>query len=72
MIRVDDAIFHRYTYGKPVKGEATVSVNPNIYSGVIQPFLLNPIYKVVPINGKANVEFDLIKDLKSVTFQIFY
>ncbi|XP_065223295.1 CD109 antigen-like isoform X2 [Planococcus citri] len=62
--RLVATIHAKYTYGKPVKGEATISVNPNIYSGVIQPFLLNPIYKVVPINGKAVVEFDLTKDLK--------
>ena len=57
---------HRYTYGQPVKGEITVSVNPNIYSGVIQPFLANPVYKVAPINGKAVVEFDIVSDLKYV------
>lgn len=56
----------RYVYGEPVKGEVTVSVNPNIYSGVLQPFL-NPVYKIVPINGKAVVEFDIVKDLRYVT-----
>ncbi|KAK7574336.1 hypothetical protein V9T40_011527 [Parthenolecanium corni] len=57
-------IYAKYVYGKPVKGEATVSVNPNIHSGVIQPFLTNPIFKVVTINGKATVEFDITKDLR--------
>lgn len=57
-------LIFRYVYGQPVKGEATVYVNPNIYSGVIQPFLTNPVYKIVPINGKATVEFDIVKDLR--------
>jgi CD109 antigen len=54
----------RYTYGKAVKGEATVTIYPTYYSGLLQPIFQNPVRKVVPIDGKANVEFDITKDLK--------
>lgn len=56
----------RYTYGKAVKGEATISVYPTIYSEIIQPIYQNPLRKVVPIDGKTVVEFDVAKDLKWV------
>jgi len=58
----------RYTYGKPVKGEATVSVYPEYYSDLIQPIYQNPLRKVVPINGKTVVQFDVVKDLKYVSY----
>jgi hypothetical protein len=54
----------RYTYGKAVRGEATVTVYPTYYSGLLQPIFQNPVRKVVPIDGKANVEFDITKDLQ--------
>ncbi|GLG95490.1 uncharacterized protein GBIM_02438 [Gryllus bimaculatus] len=54
----------KYTYGKPVRGEATITVYPNIFSGVIQPIFQNPIRKVVPIDGKAIVEFDIKNELQ--------
>lgn len=54
----------RYTYGKPVQGEATVTAYPLYYSGFIQPVFETPIRKVVPIDGKAVVEFDITKELK--------
>jgi len=57
----------RYTYGKPVKGEATVSVYPEYYSDLIQPIYQNPLRKVVPINGKTVVQFDVVKDLRFVS-----
>ncbi|KAJ9579454.1 hypothetical protein L9F63_024436, partial [Diploptera punctata] len=53
-----------YTYGKSVEGEATVTVYPTYYSGLLQPIFQNPVRKVVPINGKIAVEFDIAKDLK--------
>lgn len=53
-----------YNYGKKVKGNATVTVYPTIYSGVIQPIFQNPIRKVVPIDGSATVEFDVANELK--------
>jgi hypothetical protein len=56
--------FTRYTYGKAVRGEATVTIYPTYYSGLLQPIFQNPVRKVVPIDGKANVEFDITKDLQ--------
>lgn len=46
----------KYTYGKPVKGKATVSI-----SSVHRPVSAE---KSIDIDGKAHIEFDLIKDLK--------
>ncbi|EFA04694.1 CD109 antigen-like Protein [Tribolium castaneum] len=54
----------QYNYGKKVKGEATVTVYPTIFSGVIQPIFQNPIRKVIPIEGSATVTFDIAKELK--------
>uniref|UniRef100_A0A1B6EFY6 TEP1-F n=1 Tax=Clastoptera arizonana TaxID=38151 RepID=A0A1B6EFY6_9HEMI len=62
--KVVATIRSKYTYGRPVKGEATVSVHPNYFSGVIQPIFQAPIRKVVKIDGKANVEIDIVKELK--------
>lgn len=56
--------FLRYTYGKAVKGEAIISVYPTTVSEVIQPIYQNPLRKVIPIDGKAVVQFDVVKDLK--------
>lgn len=53
----------KYTYGKPVKGEVTVSVYPKTY-GSFQPFVSNLIArKVMEIDGKAFVEFDIDEEL---------
>lgn len=53
----------KYTYGKPVKGELTVSVYPKTY-GSFQPFALNLIArKAMKIDGKAFVEFDILEEL---------
>ncbi|XP_034243701.1 CD109 antigen isoform X1 [Thrips palmi] len=54
----------RYTYGKPVRGEATVTAYPTYISDILQPIFQPPVRKVVPIDGKAAVEFDLEKELK--------
>uniref|UniRef100_A0A1B0ABH0 TEP1-F n=1 Tax=Glossina pallidipes TaxID=7398 RepID=A0A1B0ABH0_GLOPL len=43
----------KYTYGKPVKGKATVRLSP-----------VN-LEKTIDVNGKGHVEFDLQKELKS-------
>lgn len=56
--------FYRYNYGKKVKGDATVTIYPTIYSGVIQPIFQNPIRKVIPIDGTVTVNFDIEKELK--------
>lgn len=53
----------KYTYGKPVKGELTVSVYPKTY-GSFQPFASNLIArKAMQIDGKAFVEFDILDEL---------
>lgn len=54
----------RYSYGKKVKGDATVTMYPTIRSGVIQPIFQNPIRKVLPLDGSVNVDFDIAKDLR--------
>ncbi|XP_015181620.1 PREDICTED: CD109 antigen-like isoform X2 [Polistes dominula] len=54
----------KYTYGKPVKGEATITAFPNIFSGVIQPIFQQPVRKIVPIDGKVTVDFDIITELR--------
>lgn len=54
----------KYTYGKPVKGEATVTVQPTFYGGW-QPVMTDLVsQKTVKIDGKGNVEFDMKTDLK--------
>ncbi|XP_055684022.1 thioester-containing protein 1 allele R1-like isoform X2 [Lutzomyia longipalpis] len=54
----------KYTYGKPVKGEATISVYPRFF-GSYQPFVQDLISrKVAKIDGKASVEFDIKDELK--------
>lgn len=53
----------KYTFGKPVKGEATISVFPKIY-GSFQPLISNLITrKVIQIDGKGTVEFDIKDEL---------
>uniref|UniRef100_A0A8D8UYD5 TEP1-F n=1 Tax=Cacopsylla melanoneura TaxID=428564 RepID=A0A8D8UYD5_9HEMI len=54
----------KYTYGKPVKGEATITAYPVIFSGVVQPIYTTPVRKVVPIDGKTVIEFDVMNELK--------
>ncbi|XP_050081678.1 CD109 antigen-like isoform X3 [Anopheles aquasalis] len=50
----------KYTYGKPVKGEATVSVMPEFRFHYVQPGAKDVVTrKVIPIDGKGSVEFDL-------------
>lgn len=48
----------KYTYGKPVKGQATVTVNSQYGQG-------NSM-KTIDVDGKGHVEFDLAKDLNLV------
>ncbi|KAL5279600.1 CD109.2 family protein [Megaselia abdita] len=53
----------KYTYGKPVKGKATISIKPShpLWGSKEQ---LRSAEKVVDIDGKAFVEFNLKDDLK--------
>lgn len=53
----------KYTYGRALKGEATVSVYPKTY-GSFQPLISNLITrKVMKIDGKAFFEFDFKDEL---------
>uniref|UniRef100_A0A6E8VWS8 CD109 antigen n=1 Tax=Anopheles coluzzii TaxID=1518534 RepID=A0A6E8VWS8_ANOCL len=62
--KVKAIIRSKYTYGKPVKGEATVSVSPEFQFNYVQPFAKDVITrKVIPIDGKGSVEFDLREDI---------
>ena len=55
----------KYTYGKLVKGTATVSAFPVLWHGGIQPFIQdNIVRKVVKVDGKGTVEFDIKDELK--------
>ncbi|XP_053692791.1 thioester-containing protein 1 allele R1-like isoform X3 [Sabethes cyaneus] len=55
----------KYTYGKPVKGEATVSAYPDFGFHYVQPFERDVITrKTVPVDGKGSVEFDLRDEIK--------
>ncbi|XP_011158223.1 CD109 antigen isoform X2 [Solenopsis invicta] len=62
--KVTATIHAKYTYGKPVKGEATITAYPDIFSGVIQPIFQQPVRKVIPINGKVTVDFDILTELR--------
>ncbi|XP_011686942.1 PREDICTED: CD109 antigen-like isoform X7 [Wasmannia auropunctata] len=62
--KVTATVHAKYTYGKPVKGEATITAYPDIFSGVIQPIFQQPVRKVLPINGKVTVDFDILQELR--------
>ncbi|XP_077268198.1 thioester-containing protein 1 allele S3 isoform X2 [Temnothorax americanus] len=62
--KVTATVHAKYTYGKPVKGEATITAYPDIFSGVIQPIFQQPVRKVVPINGKVTIDFDVLSELR--------
>ncbi|XP_055599425.1 thioester-containing protein 1 allele R1-like isoform X8 [Uranotaenia lowii] len=54
----------KYTYGKPVKGEATVSAYPDFRFHYVQPFEKDVITrKTIPIDGKGSTEFDLVDEI---------
>lgn len=55
----------KYTYGKPVKGEATVSAYPDFRFHYVQPFERDVITrKTIPVDGKGSVEFELRDEIK--------
>ncbi|XP_020282986.1 CD109 antigen-like isoform X2 [Pseudomyrmex gracilis] len=62
--KIVTTIHAKYTYGKPVKGEATITAYPDIFSGVIQPIFQQPVRKVLPIDGKVTVDFDILSELR--------
>ncbi|XP_031631360.1 CD109 antigen-like [Contarinia nasturtii] len=54
----------KYTYGKFVKGEATVSLSSTSQNAAMKR--RNEIIKTIPIDGKGTVEFDVENDLKEM------
>ncbi|XP_030383417.1 CD109 antigen isoform X2 [Scaptodrosophila lebanonensis] len=53
-----------YAFGQPIVGEATLSIYPT-FVGSLQPFVNDLITrKVVPIDGSAYFEFDIVNELK--------
>lgn len=55
----------RYTYGKPVKGQAVVTVGPKVYGGY-QPLVSDLLSRrTITVDGKGYVEFDIKNDLKA-------
>ncbi|KAJ6646228.1 CD109 antigen, partial [Pseudolycoriella hygida] len=55
----------KYTYGKPVKGQAVVTIGPRVYGGY-QPLVGNSLSrKTIEVDGKGYVEFDIKNDLKA-------
>ncbi|XP_052864269.1 uncharacterized protein LOC128270884 [Anopheles cruzii] len=63
--KVKAIVRSKYTYGKPVKGEATISVRPEFGFHYVQPFEKDVITrKVIPIDGKGSAEFDLRQELR--------
>lgn len=55
---------YSYDFGKPIVGEATLSIYPTFF-GSLQPFVNDLITrKVVPIDGSAYFEFDIRDELK--------
>ncbi|XP_005179179.1 alpha-2-macroglobulin isoform X3 [Musca domestica] len=46
----------KYTYGKPVKGKATVSIASSSRTQAAE--------KTIDVDGKGHLEFDMVKDLK--------
>lgn len=56
---------NRYTYGKPVKGQAVVTVGPKVYGGY-QPLVSDLLSRrTISVDGKGYVEFDIKNDLKA-------
>lgn len=59
--KITATIRSKYTYGKPVKGELTVSFTPTFFEGSFSPNLI--ARKTVPLDGKETVEVDLVTEL---------
>lgn len=53
----------KYTYGKFVKGQATITIRPTNYLAWSTRRGSNSIAKTVAIDGKVAVEFDIADDL---------
>lgn len=53
----------KYTYGKLVKGRATVTVKPTSYLAWSTRRETDTVAKTIPIDGKGTIEFDITDDL---------
>lgn len=53
----------KYTYGKLVKGRATVTVKPTSYLAWSTRRETDTIAKTIQIDGKGTIEFDITDDL---------
>lgn len=61
--KVRAIIRSKYTYGKLVKGRATVTVKPTSYLAWSTRRETDTITKTIPIDGKGTIEFDITDDL---------
>ncbi|KAL9927450.1 thioester-containing protein 3 [Glossina fuscipes fuscipes] len=62
--KISASIKAYYMFGKPIVGEATLSIYPTFF-GSLQPFVNDLITrKVMPIDGSAYFEFDIRNELK--------
>lgn len=53
----------KYTYGKLVKGRATITVKPSNYVAWSTHREADTIAKTIPIDGKGTIEFDITDDM---------
>lgn len=53
----------KYTYGKLVKGRATITVKPTSYLAWSTRRETDTIAKTIPIDGKGTIEFDITDDM---------
>lgn len=61
--KVRAIIRSKYTYGKLVKGRATVTVKPTSYLAWSTRSETDTVAKTIPIDGKGTIEFDITDDL---------
>lgn len=53
----------KYTYGKLVKGRATITVKPTSFLAWSTRKETDTIAKTIPIDGKGTIDFDITDDL---------
>lgn len=61
--KVRAIIRSKYTYGKLVKGRATVTVKPTSFIAWSTRRETDTVAKTIPIDGKGTIEFDITDDL---------
>ncbi|KAF0289583.1 CD109 antigen [Amphibalanus amphitrite] len=60
---VTATVHAKYTYGKAVRGEVMVRAHPELKSTYLQPIFQDPVRKSAPIDGTADVTFNLKDEL---------